>query len=510
MLSFAVLPPKVLLDTKLWHEVRIEAEKHGHQIRKNPASVGSALLSLAGRRQFQPSVPGRSHRARALFGLSSSSAHPRTPTDPTSATSSPIRSPVGKPNIGGDIGPTGPASANLGGSSNPTTTLPVPPAPPTTTSSSTINPDPIVPSTVTQNSGAVGRVPNGHGSSAHGSVFFTSITGGSTLVSFQSSGIQIGGTIPAVSVPLLTTTPGVIRGTQIRNSETNDPTIMSGYSISQTLSTGGFPTPTIASSDPPGQTQTNNAVTQNANEIHHGLPSGGIAGVVTFITICLLVTVILFVRRRKAALSSEHEGMSNEAQDITAEVPPHRYQERAIVALPSHNPPDDDYCYNPTPVARRSSSRLVDGDSHIPLPVLPPVQMVALDSDPRPVPTLVFDTSRYRRNNSRLSLATTMSGNSHHLSEAQGQRFLEKKLVISPLLLAADSSLRRQLSASQDPGSPQSSSSTNTRAPTSPRSPTRGLAVIPPIPPLPKSPPPIPGVHVNPFIDRNPFDDPSG
>lgn len=447
----------------------------------------------------------RSHRARALFGSSSTSTHPGTPTDHIPATSTPVRPPVGNPNIGGDIGSTDPASANLGGSSNPIATLPVPPAPSTITS--TTNPSSILPSTVTQNSGGVGRIPNGHGGSGHGSVISTSITGGSALANSQSSGIQVSGTSPAVSVPLSSTPAGAIRGTQTTNGEANESSVTSEYSISQTLSTG---TTTIANSDSPGQSQTNHSVAQGSRERHHGLPSGGIAGVVTVIMICLLVIVVFFVRRRKAAQSSEHEGISNEAQDITTEVPSHGYQERAITTLPPHIPPDGDYCYNPTPVPHRSSSRLIDSDSDMPRPVLPPVQMVAVDSGPRPVPTLVFDTSRYRRNNSRLSLATTMSGDSHHVSGTQRRSFLESNSLISPPLLSpSESSVRRLLSTFQDPGSRQSSSPTNMRAPLSPRSPTRGPAVIPPIPPLPKSPPPIPGVHANPFVDRNPFDDPT-
>ena len=226
----------------------------------------------------------RSHRARALFGSSSSSAHPGTSTSHKPATSSIVLPPVGNPNIGGDIGssPTAPVSPN---DTSPTTTLPAPPAPPITSSSPTINPDPILPPTVTQNPGGVGRVPNGHSSIGHGSVVYTSITGGSTLPNSQSFAIQISGTVPAVSVPLSTSTAGVIRGTQTSNGEANEPSITSGYSIPQTLSTDKTPT---TNSDSPGQTQTNNSVTQNARALHHGLPSGAIAGIAIFIAICLL------------------------------------------------------------------------------------------------------------------------------------------------------------------------------------------------------------------------------
>ncbi len=449
----------------------------------------------------------RSHRARALFGSSSSSAHPGTSTSHKPATSTIVLPPVGNPDIGGDIGssPTDPVSPNVGGNTTPTTTSPVPLAPPITTSPPTINPDPIPPPTVTQNPGGVGRVPNGHSGNGDGTIVYTSTTGGSVLPNWQSSSIQVSGTVTVVWVPLSTSTAGVVRGTQTSNSEANVPSITPGYSIPQTLSTDVTPT---ANSDSPGQTQTNNSVTPNAKSLHHGLPSGAIAGIAIFIAICLLVIIIFFVRGRKEAQSSGHEDISNEAQDVTNELPPQGYEseERTIVTEPPHNPPDGEYCYNPTPVAHRSSSRLLDSDPFA--SALSPLQMVEIDGGPRPLPTLVFDTSRYRRNNSRLSLATTKSGDSYHPPGAQRQSPLENNSFIPPRLLTPSvNSLRRLSSNHQDSGSPQSSSPTNMRAPQSPRSPTRS---IPPIPPLPRSPPPIPGVYANPFVDRNPFDDPTG
>ena len=179
-------------------------------------------------------------------------------------------------------------------------------------------------------------------------------------------------------------------------------------------------------------------------------------------------------------------------------------EERTVVTEPPHNPPDGDYCYNPTPVAHRSSSRLLDSDPFASAPS--PLQMVEIDSGPRPLPTLVFDTSRYRRNNSRISLATTKSGDSYHPPGAH-QSPLDNNSFIPPRLLTpSEGSLRRISASHQDSSSPQSSSPKNMRAPQSPQSPTRS---IPPIPPLPRSPPPIPGVHANPFVDRNPFDDPT-
>lgn len=310
------------------------------------------------------------------------------------------------------------------------------------------------------------------------------------------------GTAGAPPPSVTTDGSGAASGTQVGAGKVNGPPI-SGDPTTQTLLGGEISTTTIPTSNSPSQT---NAVTGTSNRSHSGLTSGGVAGIIAVLAIFFLAVFLIILRRRKAARAERHDEMP----DVFANSPPSPQQRESGIVRLSPGGPQDNY-QNHTPTTQPSSDRQMDAYPGYTLQRGPsPLAMAEIDERPRPVPTLVLRNERFRRHNHRLSVVTEIPNDSRRYSGARHRDTRrDDASPISPHSSDA-SAFRTAPSTLRGSGMSPTSSQTSLQAPPSPRTPTRGSAVIPPIPPLPKSPPPIPGVHANPFVDRNPFADPAG
>ncbi|KAF9475074.1 hypothetical protein BDN70DRAFT_936159 [Pholiota conissans] len=315
------------------------------------------------------------------------------------------------------------------------------------------------------------------------------------------------------------------------------PTISQGDSSISTTSLSSV-TPQISASTIP-----------TSSGPHRDLSSGIIAGIISVSILCLLVIGVCIHRRRKTVPIEEGapESKDGGGAEIASGVTTHsQFKESALVFTDPNSSTSTSYAPTPTPSLPRSPGWLGDSNSDISqLSLPPPPPMVEIEDHPRAVPTLILDTSRYRRSHqpspidSRLSTITStgQSGDSHRVSRSRrlyddgsspsfgaarswspSEAFCSSKPPVS--FHSSGSSSRTSSRASfHVPPSPTNlrvpSSPTYSRSPPSPRTPPRTQVFIPPIPPLPKSPPPpVPdsysGSYANPFVDRNPFDDPAG
>ncbi|KAF8177840.1 hypothetical protein BJ912DRAFT_985117, partial [Pholiota molesta] len=448
------------------------------------------------------------HRPRRIIATSSDSSFVASSTVPPHSSSNATHP---RPTPGGNAGL---GDAN-GGAVPPTTIPPTIIGTPTTISSPVLT---KIPPSVPPESGSSGS--NGVGNPANGG--FAS-TGGTATTSAPP------GTVPSSFFPPSITGVNPSGASQSDGAKTVGSTSIDATGPSALR--GDSPQTIGASTSPPALT-TSTIIPTSSNS-HRDMSSGIIVGVIAILISFVLVLAIIRHRKRKTArIEGETSGTRVDRENV-ATLPIHRqHGESALVFRSPHSPSHTNYA--PTLGTPPSPRWLADSNSDVSQLSLPPPPMVEIETRARAVPTLILDTSRYRRSrhsspvDNRLPVGITPSGDPRRLSRSRRQSphagspispqslspfetFCSSKPPLSfhSSISSSRPSSQTSLRVPPSPTSPRlPPSPTSFRGPPSPRTPPRSPMFIPPIPPLPKSPPPVPESYIYPFVDTNPFDDP--